>query len=80
MTSLHPTSTAKKSAMIQFRPTRYITIFLRSIQRIQIYKISKHEICTLKPYLIILRETVFTRRKELWLNVQIAIFFLYEFG
>ena len=42
MTSLPSTLTAN------FRPTSYITIFLKSIQRLQICKIPKHEIDTLK--------------------------------
>ena len=42
MTSLRSTLTAN------FRPTSYITIFLSSIQRLQICKIPKHEIGTLK--------------------------------
>ena len=42
MTSLPSTLTAN------FRPTIYITIFLRSIQRLQIPKIPKRETGTLK--------------------------------
>ena len=37
----------KNPRRLNFRPTKYITIFLRSIQRLQIFKIPKYEIGTL---------------------------------
>ena len=44
-----PTMTSLPSTLTgDFRPTSYITIFLKIFQRLQICKIPKHEIGTLK--------------------------------